>query len=398
LRRMSRRFACTAAVVASILVPTASAAKEKLVDLSVPTGGFSLAVPGNWKLVTTPVPQLAAAAKDGTLKLFVADPSVNGSVYMNAFAQRLGPVGVKTVASSTAAAIRRSLGKKANVTNTKFPMAAGTAYVIHIQGKSAGTNDSDEFLLIRDQVEYALIYVAEPKLWARYQSLFLASARSFKFLPSPNLSPVVLTGAQVGHGYKLAAFPGGSSFIGEPTLDLCAGSYPSETLRTGRLQVEYTHPKKTVSVSNEVVTYVSGGAKEALAEVTKVARSCATKPVVMKTSGVTVVYKTKPLHDPRLPGALSVKIVEKQSKGRQHLTETGVAVYQVRGNTLSGIYVFVDKGTTFADAERVAFHAAEQSNGNLSKTPSTGASGSGSGSGSKSKGKTGTTGSKGFVA
>ena len=45
--------------------------------------------------------------------------------------------------------------------------------------------------------------------------------------------------------------------------------------------------------------------------------------------------------------------------------ETGVAVYQIRGNTLSGVYAFVGKGTTFADAQRVAFHAAEQSMHNL---------------------------------
>jgi hypothetical protein len=395
---MSRRFLSVAAVVAAIVVPTAGAANAKLVDLSVPTGGFSIAVPGNWKLVTTPVPQLAAAAQDGTLKLFVADPAVNGSVYMNAFAQRLGPVAVETVANSTAAAIRKSLGKKAKVTNTKFPMSAGTAYVIHIQSKSAGTNDSDEFLLMHDQVEYALIYVASPSLWSKYQAMFLSSARSFEFLPSPDLSPVVLKGSQVGQGYKLAAFPGGTSFIGEPTLDLCAASYPSETLRTGRLQVEYTHPKKTVSVSNEVVTYVTGGAKQALAEVTKVARSCAAKAVVKKANGVTFVYKATPLRDPKLPGALTVKIVEEQSKGKQHVTQTGVAVYQINGNTLSGVYVFVDKGTTFADAERVAFHAAEQSKKNLSKSTSTGMGSSGSGSGSKSKGKTGTTGGKGFVA
>lgn len=387
-----------AAVAAAILVPAAGAANTKLVDVNVPTGGFSIAVPRTWQLVTTPVPQLAAAAKDGTLKLFVADPAVNGSVYMNAFAQRLGAVPVKTVAMSTTAAIRKSLGKKAKVTSTKFPMSAGTAYLIQIRGKAAGTNDSYEFLLIRDQVEYALIYVAAPSLWAKYEAMFLASARSFQFLPSPNLSPVVLKGAQIGHGYKLAAFPFGTSFIGEPTLDLCGGSYPSETLRTGRLQVEYTHPKQTVSASNEVVTYVNGGAKEALAEVTKVAKSCSAKAVVKTTNGVTVVYQAALLKDPKLPGALSVKIVEKQSKGNQHVTETGVAIYQIKGNTLSGVYVFVDKGTTFADAERVAFHAALESNHNLGGKASSGSSGSASGSKSTGKGKSGSGGSNPLVA
>ncbi len=51
--------------------------------------------------------------------------------------------------------------------------------------------------------------------------------------------------------------------------------------------------------------------------------------------------------------------------GKKKVSQTGVAVYQVRGNTLSGVYTFVGKGTTFADAQRIAFHAAEQSARNL---------------------------------
>jgi hypothetical protein len=375
---MSRRFLVAVAVAAALLVPTASAAR--LVDLRVPTGGFSIGVPSTWRLVTTPVPQLAAAAKDGTLKLFVADPVAKGAVYMNAFAQRLGAVQLKTVAKGTTSAVRSSLGKNATVTDTPFTTAAGPAYVIHIQGKpGSSTNDSYEFLLMHDEVEYALIYVASPSLWPKYEPTFVASARTFQFLATPNLNGVVLKGAQVGHGYKLAAFPGGSSFIGEPTLDLCAGTYPSETLRTGRLQVEYKHPKATVSVSNEVVTYVTGGAKQALSEVTKVAKSCSAKAVVKTTQGVKFVYKTTQLKESKLPpGAVAVKIVETQSKGNQHFTQTGIAIYQIKGNTLSGVYVFVEKGTTFADAERVALHAAAQSAHNIGNTGSTSSTGSGS--------------------
>ena len=37
----------------------------------------------------------------------------------------------------------------------------------------------------------------------------------------------------------------------------------------------------------------------------------------------------------------------------------------MKGDTLSGVYTFVGKGTTFADAQRIAFHAAEQSAHNL---------------------------------
>ena len=109
-----------------------------------------------------------------------------------------------------------------------------------------------------------LVYVAPTASWKKYAPIFDQSAKSFRFLAGPNLSKIVLQGAQIAHGYKVAAYPGGSSFIGETTLDLCAGSYPSENLRTGRLQVSYNHPTKTVDISNEVVTYVSGGAQQAL--------------------------------------------------------------------------------------------------------------------------------------
>ena len=37
----------------------------------------------------------------------------------------------------------------------------------------------------------------------------------------------------------------------------------------------------------------------------------------------------------------------------------------MKDNTLSGVYTFATKGTTFADVQRVAFHAAEQSAKNL---------------------------------
>ena len=185
-------------------------------------------------------------------------------------------------------------------------------------------------------------------------------------MPAPDLRRVVLTGAQVGSGYKLAAFPGGTSFIGETTLDLCAGTYPSETLRTGRLQVSYSHPANTVAVSNEVVTYVPGGAQLALAEVTDVARSCAQKPVTTTANGVTTTFETMPLADPQLPpGAVVVKLEIHAHAGKKHANETGIAIYQVKGDTLSGVYTFVAKGTTFAQAEHVAFHAALESARNL---------------------------------
>ncbi len=88
------------------------------------------------------------------------------------------------------------------------------------------------------------------------------------------LQKVVLKPAQVGAGYKLSQMPGGHEVQNEVTLDFCDATYPSESLRTARLQVLYDATGNAFHASNEVVTYQPGGAKQALAEVTHEAAVC----------------------------------------------------------------------------------------------------------------------------
>src|SRR5262249_16256548 len=176
---------------------------------------------------------------------------------------RAGDVPPATTAAATKRALQQTLGKGGKVTAKPMKLTAGPAYVLHLSRKGS-PNETDEYLFIRDQVEYVMVFVATSKSWAKYAPLFAASAKSFRLVPGPDLSKIILSGSQVGSGYKLTTFPFGNSFIGEPTLDLCGGSYASETLRTGRLQVRYTHPGKAVAVSNEVVTYAGTGAQQAL--------------------------------------------------------------------------------------------------------------------------------------
>jgi hypothetical protein len=278
---------------------------------------------------------------------------------------RVGAIPLDAVASATVKALKQTLGKGGSVTSKKVSLSAGPAYVLHLARKGS-PNETDEYLFIRDQVEYVIVFVATAKTWSSYQPLFTKSAQSFRLTPGPNLSKIVLKGTQVGSGYKLTNFPFGNSFIGEPTLDLCGAAYSSETLRTGRLQVRYTRPGKAVAVSNEVVTYAGAGAQQALDEVATVAKACAHKPVVLHSGTVSETYKVAPLNDPKLPaGSVVVKLQITATDGKKKVSQTGVAVYQIRGNTLSGVYTFVGKGTTFADAQRIAFHAAEQSTHNL---------------------------------
>ena len=96
------------------------------------------------------------------------------------------------------------------------------------------------------------------------------------------------------------------------------------------------------------------------------ARSCANGPVPHPPAGVrNAVRHTQLLTDPHLlPGA--VAILETDSaivKGKQR-TEQTIAVFQVRGNVLSGVYGY---GSSLAAVKRLTLAAAEASAVNLRK-------------------------------
>jgi hypothetical protein len=373
----------------AVLTPAPAPAAASMKTFNVPTGGFAIDLPRSWIDVTKAAPGVLgqlekvpsfkafaqAASKNAALKLIAADASAGGTVYMNVGAARIGPLTLTQIAGATAAALKKTLGAAGSVQTTSVKLSVGPAYRIHLS-KKGSPNETDEYLFVKNQVEYVIVYVAPHAVWQKRAAVFASSAKTFRFLPAPDLSHVVLTGSQVAAGYKLSSFPFGTSFIGEPTLDLCAASYPSEALRTARLQVRYTHKAKGVDVSNEVVRYSGGGAQQALGEVGDVARACAAKAAVVKQGTVTETYNVRPLTDPKLPsGAIVVKLTITVRKGKQQQSQTGVAIYQAKGNTLSGVYAFVGKGTTFADAQRVAFHAAEQSAKNLGLKGAGGSSG-----------------------
>jgi hypothetical protein len=357
----------------------ASAARVRLAEYKVPTGGFALALPSTWVDVTSAAPQVLQqlekvpsfrqfaqeALATGALKLIAADPSSEGRIYMDVGVERVGPVTTRKVASATVAEIKRSAGGKIAISSTPFVSAAGKGMLLHASSPKKGTSETDEFLIVHDQVEYVLVFIAPKTSWNAFGPVFEASARTFHFVMPPALGKYVLKASQVGRGYKQLPFPDGTSFIGEPTLDLCAGSYPSENLRTGRIQVRYLKAKGA-GVSNEVVSYVPGGAQQAITEVANEAKSCARKPVVIRQNGVTTTYKATLLQDPKLlSGAVVVKIDVKATDGKRHVEQKGIAVYQAHGNTFSGVYTFAGNGSTLSQAIKLGLHAAEQAAQNL---------------------------------
>jgi len=186
---------------------------------------------------------------------------------------------------------------------------------------------------------------------------------------TPNVNKLVLQPTQVGSGYQLYARPDGIGVKNTITLDLCGRkNYPSEKLRTNRLQVNYAAKGNNLGLSNEVVAYKPGGAQQAMHEVTQHATHCPRTPVVTGEAGVPPLrFTITRLSDSKLlKGYLAVKIRVRGSvnvNGKaQRVDQTSYAVYQRLGNVLSGTYSY---GPNTPAQLAFELHAAEQSAANL---------------------------------
>jgi hypothetical protein len=182
--------------------------------------------------------------------------------------------------------------------------------------------------------------------------------------PTP-VGKMVLTPGQVGPGYVLLQRQDGFGVKSTVTLDLCGrAGYPSEKLRTARLQVNYLKRGTTLGLSNEVVRYKSGGARQALEEAMQHARSCPSTPIASGDPTlpplrftITRIKGTK-----LLPGYLAVRVRVRGTVRGKKIDETSYAVYQRLGNVLSGTYSF---GPNTQAQLRFVLHAAQQSAANL---------------------------------
>jgi hypothetical protein len=187
------------------------------------------------------------------------------------------------------------------------------------------------------------------------------AAVAFAATSTLDLRTVILRPAQVGTGYQLIARSDGFG-VQAPTLDLCGRKgYPSEKLRVDRLQVNYLRQKTQLGLSNEVVRYKPGGAKQAMREVGLHALSCPHTPVVTGEKGIGPLRFTIT----RIKGsnllkgyvAVRVRAVGKLTNGT-HVDQTSYAVYQRVGDVLSGVYSF---GPNTAAQKAFVLHAAEMS-------------------------------------
>jgi hypothetical protein len=154
--------------------------------------------------------------------------------------------------------------------------------------------------------------------------------------------------------------PGGDQVDGQPTLDLCNGSFPSESLRVSRLQDVALDASGSAVLSTEAVLYQDAAAtKQAFHELRGVAASCPKGPVTSPVSGSTF---TTTFHKPPDGAWPETASVEREAFSLTMIDAKGastdsVAVYLRRGRVLLGVYFSkpdgeqppIDGHTTVAD-------------------------------------------------
>jgi hypothetical protein len=155
------------------------------------------------------------------------------------------------------------------------------------------------------------------------------------------LAGLVVSQADVRSPATVQPLPGGGGVVGQATLDLCNGTFPSESLRTARLQVVENDATGRELVSTEAVLYSSPkDTVQAFVELQRTAARCPTTPVVSPVGEATVVthFSSSPdtswEHTPTVD-RLAFDFTATDGAGQ---SRRSVAVYLRRGRVLIGVY------------------------------------------------------------
>ena len=155
------------------------------------------------------------------------------------------------------------------------------------------------------------------------------------------LQGLVVRQQDVPSSSSVQLLTGGNQVSGQTTLDLCNGRFPSEALRSARLQVVAYDGGGVGVLSTEAVLYRHGAdAAQAMREVASVAAKCPNRPVVSPVGEPTVTTRFQAAPDRTWPGVESVQRLAFAftTTDSQGLTESHVAVYLQRGRVLEGVY------------------------------------------------------------
>jgi hypothetical protein len=155
------------------------------------------------------------------------------------------------------------------------------------------------------------------------------------------LSGLIVQQADTASGVNVQLLPGGNQVSRQPTLDLCNGTFPSESRRTARVQVAALDSQGNSLLSTEAVLYSNqAGSAQAFSELKTVAAKCPASPVTSPVGepSVSTHFNTAPDADwPRTPTVdrLAYSFSTTAQSGQ---TQHSIAVYLRRGRALMGIY------------------------------------------------------------
>lgn len=139
---------------------------------------------------------------------------------------------------------------------------------------------------------------------------------------------------------RVVVFPGGVG-LGEPTLNLCNGTYPSESRRTARFQDAVLDSEEQLVLSTEAVLYPDGAATtQAFGELRSVVRACPSTPVQSPIGEPPLITTFGPAPDAGWPqtamvNRLAFDLTTDDGSGQPRRT---IAVYLQRGRALLGVY------------------------------------------------------------
>lgn len=168
----------------------------------VAAAGFSLATPDTWVDFTRMTPTVLALVRKNpalrpyvelvstskTVKLILVDVSTTAlaagfSSNVNVVETPAGGADLRLIRDVTLVQLKQSGLLRSRVSTGTLELPAGRALELRYEVNSSGRLfAATQFILIRGNVAYVLSYATTPALEPRYESTFLRSARSFRFM------------------------------------------------------------------------------------------------------------------------------------------------------------------------------------------------------------------------